>query len=366
MAGDPHSVIADSEKYRGYLPAYAWTLCVGAGVSRGIAPEWSELTKAVVRETYGSRLSDSDVEDLIEKTGWPFDSWIQAAANEHLLQGKSAESFNDLIESILYSKLRAKARGLGIEKHLTKVLTFPKSEPKDRIIEVCNLIEQEFPDSSLIQLASALIATATSGHRPKAILTFNADTFLETYIDLRLRRDHYLGPGPHAHPEYFFVQVTRPSNSNGQKIPIIHCHGCVAPEWSTGKKSRDSRNRLVFLEQEYLAIANTGGNWAETVFNFLAQSSKMAFVGLSMSDSNIRRWMNISNVERLRDRNIFGYTERPNPDHIWVRPKPKTPGYEAVFLSSLHHLGIRPAWIKSWSSLDQGLRNLCAVRTSQE
>ena len=226
---------------------------------------------------------------------------------------------------------------------------------------ICELIEAEFSHTSLVQVADFLIDAANSGHRPKSVLTFNADTFLESFIDLRLRRDHYLGPGPHGHPTYPFAQVTRPSNASGHKTPIIHCHGCVAPVWEKGKKPRDSRDRLVFLEQEYLAMANSGGDWAETVFLFHAQSSKMAFVGLSMSDSNIRRWMSATNIECSKDRKIFGYTDRPNPDHIWVRPAPSDKSFKQMYLSSLQHLGTRPAWIDSWSDLGSGLRNLCAI-----
>ncbi|WP_295680124.1 SIR2 family protein [uncultured Nevskia sp.] len=361
MAGTPHPVLAVDERFRGYLSPNAWTLCVGAGISKGIAPEWYDLTFEVVRESFGNGIKESDFSELVKDSGWTLDSWIQAAANAHLLKGGLPEEFKDLIESKLYAKIRDKAKGMGIERHLTKVLNYPKNEPKDRVIEVCNLIESAFPNSSLVQIAETLIQAAKSGHGPKAVLTFNADTFLETFIDLRLRRDHYLGPGPHGHPNYSYVQVTRPANASGSKIPIIHCHGCVAPRWSSVKNPRDSRDRLVFLEQEYLAMAESGAAWAETVFLYHAQSTKLVFAGLSMSDTNIRRWMSAMNLERAKDRHIFEYADRPNPDHIWIRPRPKEEIACELLLSSLHHLGIRPAWISSWSDLGRGLSNLSAV-----
>jgi len=184
---------------------------------------------------------------------------------------------------------------------------------------------------------------------------------LETYLDLRLRRDHYLGPGPYSHPQYPFVQVTRTSIASGNKIPIIHCHGAIAPKYSKHKKTRDSRDKLVFLEQEYLAMANNGAAWAETIFLFYAQSTKLAFVGMSMSDSNIRRWMNAINLERSKDSLVFGCTAPSNPDHIWISSKPIIKPAEDIFLTSLLHLGIRPAWINSWSDLEAGLKSLSAV-----
>ena len=84
MAGNPHSVIADDEQYRGYLPPDAWTLCLGAGVSKGIAPEWDVLAQAVVSESFGLSISRTEFHSLVSKSGWSLDSWIQAAANEHL------------------------------------------------------------------------------------------------------------------------------------------------------------------------------------------------------------------------------------------------------------------------------------------
>jgi hypothetical protein len=361
MAGIPHPVLATDKRFRGYLSPNSWTLCVGAGASKGIVPEWYDLTYEVVTESFSNSLSKDDFAELVNTSGWTLDSWIQAAANEHLSRGKSTDSFKDLIESKLYSNIRNKSKGLGIEKRLTRVLNHPKSEPRDRVIEVCDFIESTFPNCSLIQLADALIRAAKSGHKPKAVLTFNADTFLETFIDLRLRRDHYLGPGPYGHPEYYFVQVTRPSNSNGDKTPIIHCHGCVAPRWSNNSAPHDSRDRLVFLEQEYLAMAAGAAAWSEAIFLYHGQSSKMAFVGMSMSDTNVRRWMSGINTELAKDRPVFDYVERPNPDHIWIRPPPSSDTAREILLSSLRHLGVRPAWLPSWSALGEGLINLGAI-----
>lgn len=361
MAGNPHPVLAMDEKFRGYLPPRNWTLCVGAGVSKGIAPEWSELAYEVVAETFRSGISRNEFNQLCTESGWTLDSWIQAAANRHTSAGKSAASFRDLIESKLYSKIRNVARGMGIDRELTRVLNLPKSAPKDRVIEVCELIENEFQHSSLVQIGNALIRSARVGKGPAAILTFNADTFLETYIDLKLRTEHYLGPGPHSHPKYYFVQLTRPTSMQGDKTPIIHCHGSVAPEYSVGKRPRDSRDRLVFLEQEYIAMSHAGAAWGQITFLHFAQSSRLVFVGMSMSDSNVRRWMSAAESERGMDRHIFSYASRPNPDHIWVRPQPKNSDAAEITLYSLHHLGIRPAWIPDWKYLGAGIENMAAV-----
>lgn len=96
MAGSPHPVVALDGKFRGYLPTGARTLCVGAGISRGIAPDWADLAYEVVSETLGSSLARGDFDRLVKDFGWTLDSWNQAAANKHIASGKSAASFNDL------------------------------------------------------------------------------------------------------------------------------------------------------------------------------------------------------------------------------------------------------------------------------
>lgn len=362
MTNPSRAVSAAETNFRGYLQGNAWTACFGAGISRGISPDWQELAYCVIQDSFKGMLSRDEFNKQVNMTGWSLDSWIQAAANKFKSDGRSISEFQNLLESLLYAEIRKKAKGMGLEKYLTTVLNSPKREHRDRVIEVCNFIEDSFPQCSLLPVARTLIACAAQNKGPKAILTFNADTFLETYIDLRLRRDHYLGPGPHGHPSYDFVQVTRPSlTAGGSKIPIIHCHGCISPRPISAHEPRDSRDRLVFLEQEYLAMASGSAAWAETVFLYHAQSTRVAFVGMSMSDSNIRRWMSAIELEKAKDRQIYGYDSRPNPDHIWLRPKPECVNSEEVYLLSLQHLGIRPAWIDSWNDLEAGMRNLTAT-----
>ena len=361
MSGTLWPVFATDSKFRGYLPAERWTLCLGAGISRGIAPTWVDLAKAVVSKVFGATFDSDTFSKLVQESGRSLDAWIQAAANEYVLRGNKLEEFKDVIESHLYSQIRERAKGLGLEKYLTKVLNFPKSEPKERVIEVCEFIESSLENCSLIGIANFLIDAAKSGQKPQAVLTFNADTFLETLIDLLLCRDYYKGPGPHGHPKYYFVSVKRPGSSAGNKIPIFRCHGSIAPLYDPNKKPYDSRDRLVFLEQEYLAVSSGPVAWAETVFLFHAQSTKLAFVGMSMSDSNIRRWMSTINNEKAKDMLVYGATKRINPEHIWITQRPARDVDQRLFLVSQQHLGIRPAWVKNWGELEKWLRNMCAI-----
>lgn len=352
------AVDCNSVKFRGYLAPRSWTLCVGAGISKGIVPDWHNLAHHVVNSAYGLSLDDKDFQKIVSDSGWSLDSWIQAAANKFIADGRDPAEFKSLIESQIYSIIRSQAKGLGLSRYLIQVLSDPHSAPRDRVIEICDFLESTFPNSSLFQTGRALIRCEKSGTAPKAVLTFNADTLLETYINLNLRREHYLGPGPYGHPEYPYVQVTRPVIKSGNNIPIIHCHGAIAPKDTQVLRHRDSRDRLVFLEQEYLDMAASRAAWGESQFLFHAHSTKMVFLGLSMADSNIRKWMNGINSEKSRDVQLFGYDGIPNPHHVWIKPEPAAMEMKQVYLLSLLHLGVRPGWIKTWNDVESALLNL--------
>lgn len=361
MSKQRKDVIAVDKRFRGYLLPNHWTLCVGAGISKGIAPEWFSFTFRLIEAIYKNGITEPQFSQMVRDSGWTLDSWIQSAANKYFFEGGSSAGFKDIVETFLYSTILEKSRGLGIKKHITRVLNNPKTEPKERVFEVCDFIENEFSGSSVVQISDVLIDSFFQKRHPAAVITFNADTFLETIITLKIRRDHYQGPPPHGHPFYPYIQVNRPSVVASGKVPIYHCHGSVAPTPVAAGKRHDSRHRLVFLEQEYLAMAGSVAAWGQCVFLHCAQSTKLAFVGMSMSDSNIRRWMAGLEKESIADRELHFYHTRVNPDHIWVRQRPNEPNEKEILSSSLIHMGIRPAWLDSWSELSVGMRNLMAI-----
>jgi hypothetical protein len=124
---------------------------------------------------------------------------------------------------------------------------------------------------------------------------------------------------------------------------------------------KDCRDRLVFLEQEYLRIASTSASWPETLFLFHAQTTRMVFAGLSMSDANIRRWMSSSETELTADREHISKGKRVNPEHLWITRRATDQALNRIKLVSMVHLGIRPALIDSWADLESGLSNMLAL-----
>ncbi|MCU6499563.1 SIR2 family protein [Rugamonas sp. A1-17] len=354
---------ATSDSFRGYLCSGKWTLCVGAGLSRGIVPTWQELTRRLVNEAFSTSFTEDEFQKIAADSAWSLDSWIQACANHYQLQGKSNSDFFDLIEKHLYSDLRNKGKSAGLEDVLVNVLDRPRNASRENVIRVCNFFEQEYADSSLLAVVKVLLDCVREKKLPEAIISFNADTLLHTLLELYQRNEHYKGDPPYSHPEYAFKTVLRPLDSAKERLPIYHCHGAIKPKpKAAAAEPKDSRDRLVFLESEYIRVATVASTWAETLFMFHAQTTRMVFFGFSMSDPNMRRWLALSNQSALQDLEAMTNLATMTPRHVWITTDSGTPALRAVRNEALVHLGVRPGWMKSWSQTEQAFSSLLALK----
>ncbi len=358
---------ANSDKARGKLSSGRWVLCVGAGISRGHVPTWMELARRVINRTFKISYTEKEFEDIVNKSGWSLDSWIQAAANEYVSQGDSKENFVTLLENELYGDIRDLAKSENLEEKLVQALNSPRHVDKDDVFELCNFVEKHFSDSTLFGLANTLIESIKEDKNPYAIITFNADTLLLTLIELIQRKKHYEGSPPYSHPDYHFRPVLRPfTGVPHRKILIFHIHGSIKPR-SLGKKSNihDSRDSLVFLEEEYFQVATNSSSWLETLFMYQSQTNNLVFVGLSMSDPNIRRWLGTGYKLSVKD--LTAVTGKPIDDfiftHYWIRTKSKDTNMNAVTSIGLAHLGVKTLWLDDWSSLGNAFSNLLSFKT---
>lgn len=357
-------LILTDKKFKGAVGSGNWVLCIGAGASKDLVPTWEELTRRLINQVLNSHYSSAEFKSLISKSGWGLDAWIQAAANIFIQNGNELSAFNNILEECLYGDLISLADKHGIKDQLIIALNDPRNITKENVLCICTFFESNFPNSTLISLAKVLIFNHKRKHKlPKAILTFNADTLLHSIIELLQRRDHYLGPLPHSHPEYFYKTILRSAGGlPNHKIPIIHCHGAIKPRTQiSGPHRYDSRDRLIFLEEEYLKIVTSTSSWPETIFMFYAQSTKMVFVGLSMADPNIRRWMSIAHQTNMNDLRVISNTEKivlKKAKHLWLTTMSEDDKFDTLKESSLRHLGVRPAWLHSWSDLEKGMLNI--------
>lgn len=282
---------ASNPKFRGLLKSTSWTLSVGAGICEGLMPSWGELSRRILNRTFSLSLPPAEFEGIVRRSGWGFDAWIQAALNKFIERGGDPESFSVLVEQELYGDLRRMAEAAGIEKLLVAAFNTPQLLRKDEFDSVYEFVAGL--GMSAVTTADLLLESMSKGCAPRAIITFNYDTILETIIRMQQIKRHSERVGRHEFPPASFTRVTGPSTPAAGVVPIYHVHGCVVPQ-SGRRRSRtphDTRDRIVGPESSYLSLAGAPWAWAQTTFLYRAQRDSLVFLGQSMGDPNLRRWL---------------------------------------------------------------------------
>lgn len=119
---------------------------------------------------------------------------------------------------------------------------------------------------------------------------------------------------------------------------------------------------VVLSEEDYLGVTTNAATWPETVFMYHANFSRMVFVGMSMSDPNVRRWLGLSQAQSVAGKIIRGGSARP--PHLWIHKRPDDPNEQRILEADLQHLGVRPAWISGWPQLGDAMQNLTGISGS--
>lgn len=357
------SINGADNKFRGTIGGNkGWTLCVGAGISTGIIPIWSDLTRNLVNKTFKEKYSQENFIALTKELGWGLDSILQSCANEILVKGDDIDKFNEYLEECLYKDVLDKIDQVNLRSAFCQALNNPR---KLRVKESKSLLKffaENYSHTSLLKISKVLAKSLLQNNAPQAIINFNADTLLYAYLDLCLIEQHSKNIGRWLHPSMAFRKVLRGASGIMKDIiPIYHCHGTLYPA-TTQTKSFDSRDQLVFLEESYLNIAGNVATWAQSLFLYHAQHTNLVIVGHSLSDPNIRKWLNWSfEINRKEIQKISNATKIA-PKHIWITKSPKNDQTKYIQEVGLTHLGVRVCWINEWNELDAALENLLAIK----
>jgi len=359
MLNKPFS--ATESKFRGILSSDSYTLLLGAGISKGIIPVWSELTRSIVNQTFGTTYDAPHFAQITTQSGWSLDAWIQAAANEFVVKGRTLDEFNTLIETTLYSDIRQAAAVVGLEESLVLALNNPRLLGREHVIKLCDFLEATYGGTSLVMIAKILSVAYSKYKLPVSIITFNADTLLHTVLDLFLIRNHVSNSGLYEHPKMAYGKVFRGLHNSRRNLPIYHCHGAIAPTPPNIQQRRDSRDKLIFKEDNYLQASIDFTSWAQNIFLFHAQSSRFLIIGYSMADSDVRRWLYWTHTNSSKEMEATGRASQASARHFWITSCPKDADLKSIQETAMHHLGVRLCWIDEWDSLPDCLINLIAL-----
>lgn len=356
------SIQGIDNKFRGTVGGNrAWTLCVGAGVSAGIIPIWSNLTKNLVNKVFEKEYSQEDFVNLTKQLGWGLDSLLQACANEIISNGESVEKFNEYLEYCLYKDVLEKIDQIGLRSEFCQALNNPRKLRVKESKKLLKFFDDNYANTTLVKLSKVLVKSSLQDVAPQAIINFNADTLLYAYLDLCLIQQHSEKIGRWLHPSVAFRKVLRGASGIIKgTVPIYHCHGALYPA-TTQSKSFDSRDQLVFLEESYLNIASSMATWAQSLFLYHAQHTNLVIAGHSLADPNIRKWLNWSFESSRKEIQTLSEATHVAPRHIWITKAPADEEAKYIQEVGLTHLGVRVCWINEWNEVDAVLENLLAI-----
>lgn len=303
------------------------TLVVGAGVSipRGL-PNWEYLARALWKEAFGDKST-------------PWDGEGSSRGLSQLLP---------IIFELVYRELGETEFIESLTRHLYARVRYPGADP-------------DFPQSSesLAVIARLLFEEyhREGGRRINAVITLNADDLIEQAINT------LAGPKTRKKPfeEPIVFSIARathfdPGRHVRRPIPVYHIHGFIPSEQSGHLQRFD--HMFVFTDTQYWSTSASALTFANRVVASALGEGRCIFIGLSMTDINLLRWLALRTIERDRDyaeivklpklsSPRLGVLKQQFERHFWIRPASDDPG--GFLRRFLRERGISSVEIESWT-----------------
>lgn len=324
----------------------SWALCVGSGISYPLFPLWNDLAKKIIHRFVPA--ADTSFDILAKKLS--SEVFLQSAAE---IAAKDHKEFSKDLGEILYEGL---FEGLSPydEKVVRNCLT---SDPGTKGMDwgrFLSIVHEKSPGKTTAEaLAESILSLRAQNRAPSSILTFNAEMLMGALMN-SIAHESY------GERKKFFDYMIEPTSYHEKdRIPYYFCHGVmpVPGTWNRARSMFNADDRLVFLENEYLQLANSSYSWQSSAFINTLTNHTVFFVGLSFVDPNIRRWLAWIQEERqtaLFKRNAKGVV---STSHYWIELKPASAIQMRMMEASVSHLGIRIIWIDDWSEVSTALEN---------
>lgn len=275
--------------------------------------DWKEQRKTVtsaIRESYISgRFSLFLGAGVSSSAGLPdwdtlLNSLFVSMLTEDGVGGKNADQ--EQIASIV-KRLRHidGPSAITLARYIRKGITADSQSEQGKFIEAVTqqlygLRNKKFSLSSpLIKSVASLCAPARTGAKVRAVLTYNFDDLIEKEIESR-----------GFSYKSIFEEVDTPST---EELPIYHVHGFL-PE---NRSSYQNINKatLVFSEEGYHHIYRDAYHWSNLIQLNSLKETTCLMVGLSLTDPNLRRLLEISSKSTDRPKH-FAFMKRITYDNF--------------------------------------------------
>lgn len=327
-----------------------WTLCIGAGTSAPVFPDWYTLSEELAMTVSPSK--HFDIRSIREE-GFAADSLIQMTKN---MSSVSDEEFAYQMSEILYKTFSSKVAA-NEWKDITRVLEsdFAGQNPRSEWETFIKYRDSVLSKTTANKLAPIILEAVEKNKAPKSIISFNAESLLFTILNSYLfdKTD-----ADHPNPKKVFCKVINSFSSQPAKqIPYIFIHGLL-PVARKHRLFSASIDKLVFSEQEYLMMSNNSFSWQSNVFLNACITQHMVFIGTSLTDPNMRQWLGWSHSNRIREMHYKKIDVTESTQHYWIRKKPANKSNMPWIEALVSHLGVRIVWLDNWEQTADALRKM--------
>lgn len=331
-----------------------WGLCIGAGTSIPAFPRWSTLIERLVALDVGAR-NASGLSNSLMGTFTP-DALIQAAQDR---TGASNQKYASQISGELYRDARASLNTRDWQLFTRMIPAHSGRFRRSRWEAYRKLVEKQFPGMAATRLAKIIAKLIDTEFQPDAILSFNAEPLFASLINAYWR----ISLPPRSRAKKVLDPVTHSiTDRKSFRIPYYFCHGALPlPAGIPGGRGVQSIDKLVFSESSYLQLANTSFAWQSSVFLDVCSSRSVVFVGVSLSDSNMRRWLSWVHSNRTEELEKVRGVKAPSTRHYWINVHPGSAREREWIESLVAHLGIRLVWIRSWSQVGDAMQAMLGI-----
>ena len=224
-------------------------------------------------------------------------------------------------------------------------------------------------DTNAFKIAEVLKKTIHTKKAPLSILSFNGEPILQGCLNFLIynTKERKAGQLEKQYLEYFTSSISRKIKN---RLPFYYCHGLL-PVFIDGKVVNSkvyNQEKLVFLESEYMNQMNTTFSWSSASFSNVVRNSRVIFIGVSLTDPNMRRWLSWIQKERVNDIESFDCLGKRTPHeklasthHIWINVKPKSAKEKDLVEALVANLGVRLLWIDKWDQVPLALERLLGI-----
>jgi hypothetical protein len=328
-----------------------WSLCIGAGTNTPVLPDWFSLVEQLINKNC---IPEETIDiDTFRAMGFSADAMIQAVKNRlHIDDVDFVHMISEEIYSPIKNFVSPKEWKSFIKIHETTNLAgVSKKEWKDFASIKDNLLKS----TSANLLAQAVSNAIINDYSPKSILTFNGEALFLALLN------YYCWANMEDNSAKFDRIVNGISYKHKNRIPYIHCHGVLPINDSKQRKGYNAIEKLVFLENSYLQLANSPMSWQAINFIDNCMQSKMVFVGLSLTDPNMRRWLGWIHSNKIQEFKNNGIAFNESSEHFWIKKLPNTEVEKVWLEESVAHLGVRLVWINEWNQVGEAINKMIGL-----